>query len=387
MVPVERRRCQRLFLGVVRWYGLLKLLMERRLAKQPRPQARGALLVAGYELIETLRAGENRTAQTVHHAVEWAKGYLSKPEQKLLNAVLRRWSEDLPPLLAGPPTPANTALPDWLWQRWQVQFGAADAAALARWQCDPAPVYLRWRAPEPPPEELLEATEWPDYFRARENAWPPLESLLDAGKAYAQDPFTLRPVDLIDSQPGQFLLDLCAAPGGKTLLLADRLGTAAGHIVAVDLPGDRLDRLDANLANAARANLPEGGPEISVVGADVLELDCAEFGVFHGVLLDAPCSNTGVIRRRPDVKWRLSPDDFSRCAELQSRLLAHAAEFVAPGGRLVYSTCSLEPDENDAVVEAFLAENSEFVLREGGVSRPWETNHDGGGAFLLVRAE
>lgn len=385
MVPVERRRCQRLFLGVVRWFGVLKTLMTKRLAKPPSPTTRGALWVAGFELIETFHAGDDRTAKIVHHAVNWAKVHVRRqPEQGLINAVLRRWAEDLPALLTGPARAECFGLPDWLWDRWVSHFGLEAAAALARWQLEPASVYLRWRGSEPPRESCLEASPWPGFWRVRESGWPEAEALLAQGLAYAQDPFTSRPIELLAPQPGEYLLDLCAAPGGKTLTIADALAQADGHIIAVDLPGNRIKRLDENFAHLSANG--DAGPQVKVVAADVFDLDPTEFGLFQGVLLDAPCSNTGVIRRRPDVKWRLTPADIPRCADLQSRLLNHAARLVAPGGRLVYSTCSLEPEENDAVVEHFLREQTQFSKLAGDVSQPWKTNHDGGGAFLLRRA-
>ncbi len=399
ILPLERRRCQRLFLGTVRWHGLLNELMRRRLKSTPRRLLHGALRVAGFELIEALREGTAEPAQIVHHAVEWSKTHAGLPEQRLLNAVLRRFIDDLREIFAdGGDAALAHGVPPLLWRSWADRWGGDGAAAMARWQAAPSPVYLRWRGETPPSGELFSPTRWPGFFQTVDHRWVEVESLLTAGVAYAQDPFTLRPVELLDPRPGEALLDLCAAPGGKTLLIADRLrelaegrtaegveatdASAASRLVAVDLPGPRLLRLQENM-DRGFAQVPRC--PVTVLGADVLGLRAAELGHFDGILLDAPCSNTGVIRRRPDVKWRVEAGDVSRCASLQGRLLSHAASLLRPGGRLIYSTCSLEVAENEGVVEAFLAAHPEFSLEAGEVSRPWETDHDGGGAFRLRR--
>jgi 16S rRNA (cytosine967-C5)-methyltransferase len=158
----------------------------------------------------------------------------------------------------------------------------------------------------------------------------------------------------------------------------------------VDKPGARLCRLEENLARWRNAGL---ATEVSVLGADVLALQSRTFtdiGLpceFDGVFIDVPCSNTGVIRHRVDAKWRLQPGDFARLAGEQIALLEVAARHVRPGGRLVYSTCSLEPEENEGVVAAFLAvpQGRAFVIEESRQGRPWLDGHDGAGAFRLRR--
>jgi 16S rRNA (cytosine967-C5)-methyltransferase len=202
---------------------------------------------------------------------------------------------------------------------------------------------------------------------------------------------------LLDPKAGETVADLCAAPGGKSLLLADLLEqqekqarqagskvAAAGRVVAMDLPDvRRIDRLKANLAKARKT-------DVVLVQADVLKLspqllkDHNLPAGFPAILLDVPCSNTGVMRHRVDVKWRLRASDIGKHAGQQLALLTAAARFLAPGGRLVYSTCSLEPEENEGVVEAFLrGTHGRFTLEQTRYSRPWESGCDGAGAFLL----
>jgi 16S rRNA (cytosine967-C5)-methyltransferase len=208
---------------------------------------------------------------------------------------------------------------------------------------------------------------------------------LESGRAYVKDPSTRLATALLKAQPGEAILDLCAAPGGKAFEIAQDL-KGKGSLLALDLPGERMERLDQNLAR-----LQSPGLHCSSLAHDLLTLQAADLEArdlpskFDAVLLDAPCSNTGVIQRRTDVKWRLQAKDLTACAELQSELLAAASRFVKPGGRLVYSTCSIEITENAARVESFLQSpaGANFQLKDHRLSFPWETGHDGAGAFLL----
>jgi 16S rRNA (cytosine967-C5)-methyltransferase len=154
------------------------------------------------------------------------------------------------------------------------------------------------------------------------------------------------------------------------------------------LPGARIDRLKENLSRTS-------GIDVALVQADVLENVALELRehrlpvMFDGVLLDAPCSNTGVMRHRVDVKWRLQPGDFKKHPQQQLSLLHSAARLVSPGGRLVYSTCSIDAEENEHVVRAFLASKAggPFKLDRSILHYPWTSGHDGGAAFLLRRTD
>jgi 16S rRNA (cytosine967-C5)-methyltransferase len=176
--------------------------------------------------------------------------------------------------------------------------------------------------------------------------------------------------------------DLCAAPGGKSLLIADAM--KAGQLVAVDVPGARIDRLKENLSRTA-------GVEVALVQADVLQNLTPALrehklpDSFDAVLLDVPCSNTGVMRHRVDVKWRLQPGDFKKHPQQQLSMLHAAAKLVKPSGRIVYSSCSIDAEENEHVVKAFLAGKAggPFRLEQSTLSYPWTSGHDGAAAFLL----
>ncbi len=432
----ERARCQHLFFGAIRNLGRLDGVLEKMISRAPRARLRALLLIAGFELLEAgaIAADDGKEARIVHHAVSKAKLVLSQAEARLVNAVLRKLI-GAPDLHGGRPSPEAGATelaryfshPEWLVRRWLAQFGAGATCQLLAWNQTPPPVYARWRGfPDPAKQgsvpkpqvaeggpvvsgeeagggggagapDYLQATSWAGFHLVPAGHWPAIERLLDEGALYLQDPATSIAPQLLDPRAGETVVDLCAAPGGKSLLLADLLegqarrpGSAgkAGCVVAVDLPDDRrIERLKENLAKARTT-------DVVLVQADVLKLSPRLLKEHHlparfpAVLLDVPCSNTGVMRHRVDVKWRLREADIAQHAGQQLELLNAAARLVLPGGRLVYSTCSLEPDENEEVVEAFLkAARGGFVLERSRYSRPWESGCDGAGAFLLRRMD
>jgi 16S rRNA (cytosine967-C5)-methyltransferase len=417
----ERARCQHVLFGAVRHYGRINAAVTALVERPPRARLRAVLLVAGFELLEAGMAPDDagQAARIVHHAVDQAKTLLSPAEARLVNAVLRRFGEAAVVGAAPPAAGAGAAElawffshPEWLIRRWLAQFGAEATHRLLQWNQTPPLVYGRWRSayattraagsPAMPPPAFLQSTGWAGFYVVPACHWPEVERWLADGTLYLQDPATLIAAELLDPQPAETVLDLCAAPGGKSLLLADLLEartrqnagseaglpvgavTKAGRVVAVDQPDPRrIDRLKENLAKARTT-------EVVLVQADVRQLTPALLGQhglpggYSAVLLDVPCANTGVMRHRVDVKWRLREADIAQHAAQQLALLTAAARLVAPGGRLVYSTCSLEPEENEGVVEAFLrACGGRLALEQARHSRPWETGCDGAAAFLL----
>jgi 16S rRNA (cytosine967-C5)-methyltransferase len=396
----SRARCQHLVMGVIRHFGRLDAALGRHVAHPPRFSTRAVLFIAGFELIEAAQDGDDgRAAKIVHHAVEQAKALTSSAEARLVNAVVRKL---ISPLSQGAPTLNVDARelgeyfshPEWLVRSWLAQFGPASTRALLEWNQRPAPVYARWRAvrTDAAHPQFLKTTAWPGIFEVSPGHWAEVEPLLRAGEIYLQDPATCIPVELLAPRPGEAVLDLCAAPGGKSLLIADTINatrsgsspSAPGRLVALDLPTVRIDRLKENLARVH-------GIEVALVQADLLEnvpMVLREHQLpeaYDAVLLDVPCSNTGVMRHRVDVKWRLQAGDFKKHPQQQLSLLHSAARLTAAGGRLVYSTCSIDTEENEQVVRLFLASKAggPFTLEKSVISHPWSAGHDGGGAFLL----
>ena len=196
-----------------------------------------------------------------------------------------------------------------------------------------------------------------------------------AGTFYVQDPSTLLAPRLLDVRPGERVADLCAAPGGKSLLLAEALA-GTGRLLCADRSPARLQRL--------RENVLAAWP-----GTAVLAMDAAapalRPGGFDAVLLDVPCSNSGVVRRRPDVRWRFTRENLRDLVRLQAALLDGAAPLLRPGGRLAYSTCSLEPEEDGEQVRHFLERHPEFRLDAERLLLP-AARHDGAYAAVLRRS-
>lgn len=388
----ERGRCQHLLFGAVRHLGRIEAILAPLLARPPRSVVKAALLIAGYELIEG--GADGHVARVVHHAVERTKALASPPEAKLVNAVVRKIAAALEAQAEPSPSAGAVELatyfshPEWLVRRWLAQFGAAGARALLEWNQKPAPVYARWRSADAPPAgedaALFTATAWPGFYEVKSGAWPRVEALVNDGTLFLQDPATRHAVELLAPKAGETVLDACAAPGGKSLAISDAMG--AGRVVALDLAGPRIDRLKQNLSRAKG--------DVALVQGDLLQAE--RLGLFEehnlpkaydAVLLDVPCSNTGVMRHRVDVKWRLQATDFAKHARQQGDLLSAAARLVAPGGRLVYSTCSLDAEENERVIAAFLEKTrGRYQLEGRRLSQPWVDGHDGAAAFLLRKA-
>jgi 16S rRNA (cytosine967-C5)-methyltransferase len=386
----ERGRCQHLVFGVVRHYSRIEAVLATLVAHPPRFVTRAVLYVAAFELIESAgsAADPGQAAKIVHHAVERTKELASPAEARLVNAVVRKMASILPAQAAPGPIASAGALagyfshPEWLVRRWLADFGAGPTRRLLEWNQSPAPLHARWRDPERPPPEWLQPTEWKGFFSVASGHWAEVGPLLRSGSLYLQDPATRLSVGLLAPVAGETVLDLCAAPGGKSLLIVDALVT--GRIVAMDLPASRIDRLKENLSRTA-------GVGAALVQADLLEGGArvlTEHGLpaeYAAVLIDVPCSNTGVMRHRVDVKWRLQEADFAKHARQQTALLAAAAKLLAPGGRLVYSTCSIDTAENEGVIKGFLDRNRGLSLKASTVAVPWIDRHDGAAAFLLQR--
>jgi len=332
-----------------------------------------------------------RHPKIAHHAVERSKLLVNRFEKGFLNAVLRKLPAAIEKIDPSSAPADFYSHPDWLVAHWMDSFGEQATRALLEWnQQIPRQTMRIYKKPEELPDFLL-PTKWDGFYRISRSAdWQrQVAPLLNGGQAYIKDPSTRIAPALLAPEPGMDVLDLCAAPGGKSYDLAHQM-EFSGRMVAVDLPGNRIPRLRENLQE-----LSQLGVTTDIVECDVRKLDEAILEQqklplrYHAVMLDAPCSNTGVIQRRTDVKWRLQPKDIRQCAKLQLDLLNAASALVQPGGRLTYSTCSIEPEENRAVVDAFLASKAgeNYQLEKTAISLPWESGHDGAGAFLLIRSD
>ena len=267
--------------------------------------------------------------------------------------------------------PAVPTLPAAVEVRWRSAWGEEAAAAAARLIAAPPPIDLGFPADTPPPdiegESLL-----PGHLRlARGTAIAGLTGYGE-GRWWVQDIAASMPARLLGPGERRVALDLCAAPGGKTMQLA----AAGWRVTAVDVSESRLARLSENLART--------GLSAEIVAADVMQW--APPAPVDAILLDAPCSATGIYRRHPDVLHRVRPKAISALAEVQRAMLARAADWLKPGGALVYSVCSLEPEEGEAVARHFLDAREEYALGEQRRLLPGDFEAQGGAdSFHIAR--
>ena len=267
---------------------------------------------------------------------------------KLVNAVLRKVATE-GEAIANSLDAARINTPDWLWTRWVAHWGEERTRAFTTMQLVEAPLDLTVKSDPQHWAELMEGRVLPSGS-VRLQPKGRIEALpgYDAGEWWVQDVAAALPARLLGDVAGLRVADLCAAPGGKTAQLVQ----AGASVVAVDSSIHRLELLKQNLSRL--------GLEASVVASDATQWQPDER--FDAVLLDAPCSSTGTIRRHPDIPYLKTAKDIEILAGLQARLLDRAASLLRPGGRLVYSTCSLEPEEGEAQIASLLVRNPSLRL-------------------------
>jgi 16S rRNA (cytosine967-C5)-methyltransferase len=293
--------------------------LGRRPVRKLDPPVRAALRLGAYQLGYM---GSVPRHAAVNETVELVRSAGLERAVSFTNAVMRRLADGIEPLLArlGEATPTEAALkhsyPDWIAKTWWREWGAQDALGLMRAQNEPPETAVRT------PDGPLVVDEIPPGWIEEGRAWPQSRGSQLAGSA-------------VGAQPGERILDLCAAPGGKATQLAE----VAAEVVAVEKHPGRARELEENAARLGAKNL-------EVVCADALELPLDLAG-FDRVLVDAPCSGLGVLNSRPDLRWRAQP-----LPELQSELLATALERVKPDGTVTYSVCTIYRPENEEIVDA-----------------------------------
>lgn len=394
LYPDDRALCQELTYGCVRWQGTLDWLIDRQTQQRPQKPVVQILLRLGLYQIFFLDRIPPHAA--VHTTVDTAKVMRYEDQAGFINAVLRtalRDSEvirkELAELKATKPA-AGYSHPEWLVARWQERYGPEQTVKLLEWNNSPAKVFARANSLKIDPAKLLEFwrsdnvtynfvfKDWLEENLMFEfKSHPPIEEMrsFKNGFFYIQDPSTLFAVDLLAPKPGERILDLCAAPGGKTTYIAQRMKNE-GKLVASDSSPDRLELLKENCERL-------GATSVEIIPSSALDPQSSP--PFDRVLVDAPCSNTGVLRRRVDLRWRVTPEEMARLHKEQLDLLQRAATFVKPNGVLVYSTCSLEPEENADLVAEFLKTSPNFTLDESGDVIPMRDGFDGAYAARLVR--
>lgn len=409
----DRRLAREMIAGVIRRKATLDTLISAHV-RRPRENTEEALWLllrmGTYELAFLDRIPPHAS---VNETTELAR-YLRRPRWTgFLNGTLRSLSRGLSDVITEQPAPnafpisrgqyrecAETWFPDpetdparyfaaafsfplWLIERWQRESSFAELIALGFWFNTPSPLMLRVNSLKTSrdsvlstfseqgisatPGELTQAIELTKNQNLTE-----LPGFAE-GHFSVQDLTAMKAVELLAPQPGEAIWDVCAAPGTKTTAIAEWMQNQ-GRVLATDINSARLTLIEENRARLG----------LDAIAVQSISSSGGNFppGPFDAVLVDVPCSNTGVLGKRPEARWRLGPQDFEELPGIQRRLLEAACERVKPGGRVVYSTCSIEPEENRIVVETFLSHHPDWELLEHHAHWPGQLA-DGGFAALL----
>ena len=352
---------------VVRYRGILDSIIEsgsKKKIKYIQPKLKNVLRLGIYELLFDDLIPD---FAAIHSSVELAKKAVNRRSGSMVNAVMRNiqryhekhgdWKNSLFE------NSIELAYPKWLIKKWQKQFGIQNTKKLCSFLIKKAPIYLRLNESKLSEDnmfsyfnkmdiEVSKHSNFKNFFKITSGK----EKIFDTeifknGLISIQDPASGAVVDLIEPKHGDIILDACAAPGTKSLFMAQRVGLN-GKIYASD---KNIKRVNKGALDIERHNYKN-------IQWSTLDATKDDFPKFKKILIDAPCTGTGAIGRRPDIKWRLREEDIKRMSELQKHILEHMAKFLLPKGKLVYSTCSLEEEENEEVVNEFLKKRPDFKL-------------------------
>lgn len=391
----DRRLVQEVTFGVVRWQATLDWLISERTEGRTQKTVLQILLRLGlYQMFWLDRIPDHAA---VNETVQMAKEMGFGPQSGFINAVLRGYlrerdaTEKRLQLLKGENPALGFSHPQWLCERWEKRWGGELLQKFLDWNNTPPITFARANTLKTTVENLAAVWERENVrFVPRQFDWvtgdlvfelrsyPPLGEMpsFQQGLFYVQDPSTLLAVTLMLPEPGEAILDLCSAPGGKTTFIA-QLMNDRGLVMAQDPHMLRRKMVEENCQRLGVASVRVAAPAEGVNP----KLNTP----YDRVLVDAPCSNTGVIRRRVDLRWRIQESEISRLARKQLDLLETAAKQVRAGGILVYSTCSVEPEENEEVVRKFIEAHKHFELEQERMLLPLKDSVDGAYVARLRR--
>ena len=386
LTPQVRAEVTNLIQQTARWQGRLDYWLGLVSDKPLRKLQSRLLILLRLATYELLIDRINPDYAIIHSYVDLAGKRVGQHVKGLTNAILRKIAKIDP--IAAPANDATSELlaswnsiPDWLWTRWEARFGVAETKALCEYQNRIPVLSIRRNATKISAKELIETLvgaglkieprPGSDLFFSITGRSSSLfqNDLFRNGSVSVQDWAAGSVVDILDPQPGETILDLCAAPGTKTVYIAERTaGDSVSEIIACDSDPERI-------AKAMEDVKRHGFSKIIWKNCNVFTVDLP---LADAVLVDAPCTGTGVIGRKPDIKWRRSPGNIAEMVEIQLRILANAGRAVKPGGRLIYSTCSLEPEENWNVVESYLKFNPRFSIDklDSLIPKEWITSNN-----------
>ena len=359
----DRAFVQDIVYTTVRRFRSLRSVLGKLVTKWPKGEMEALLLVGGAQI---LYMPDVPDFAAVNETVAAAKSCPNKNIAKVVNGVLRnliRRRAEFDEYLNTASLAERESYPNGLVNRWVERYGADGAEKLCQWHNKPSETWLAYH-----PDGAEPFVKLPHGKKVSD-----VEGFSE-GKFIVQDPATAGAVELLDVKPGMTVLDCCSAPGGKTIQCAWRLGGP-----------DKGSRLVAQEINPARRRVLT--ENLKRVGQGWVETvaKVEEGLLFDRVLADVPCSNTGVLRRRPDARWNWTKEHLAELVKLQAEVFEMASAHVAPGGLIVYSTCSNEPEENDGQIAAFLAAHPDFEEVGRRESVPFESGKDGAFACALRR--
>lgn len=388
--PFRRGFVMDLVYTTLRNVRALDFVLEPLIQREPQEHAMPALLLGACQILKMPDVAEHAA---VHATVEALKTLDGEHVTGFANAVLRNIQRNLVSIkqdLENAPIAVRESHPDEQVERWEKRFGKERTAALCAWDNLPASVTVVTVPQGPTVPELIQSfatvgvTAEPHPGAADYAIIVPHGSHVEelpgfgTGAFSIQDPATTEAVRLLDVKPGLRVLDACAAPGGKSVQIGLRL-QGAGLLVSMDCWRDRLPPLEENLARFRLL------PLAKVIHGDARRITVNDLDgrKFDRILLDVPCSNTGVQRRRADSRWRFSAERLQTLNETQLMILENASELLAPGGRIVYSTCSLEEEENESIISEFIRRHPKFQIVDKVFIVPPEKQMDGAFAAAL----
>jgi 16S rRNA (cytosine967-C5)-methyltransferase len=367
--PADRALCHELVLGILRRQLYLDRLIDHQAGQKKLDVAvRIALRLGIYQLLFLDRVPAYSAINESVNLVQMAK---KTSARGFVNAVLRRISEKIPVLEFADEIERisiETSHPKWLLEKWMAEFGFAEAEQLAAANNQIPRIAFRYTGERPSGISRYQESEFVEGCYIAPTIDVELHRLADVGEIYFQDEASQLVAQVASRDPRGSFLDLCAAPGGKTTQVAAEYfrSDPTTSVVAGDLRDQRVDLLRATCER-------QGLGSVAIVQYD------AESGLpfpdesFDTVLVDAPCSGTGTIRHNPEIRYFLGPADFAELSGKQLRILNNASKLVSPGGRLIYSTCSLEREENEIVCGEFLTASTGFTLTSPDVPERFVT--------------
>ncbi len=351
----DHQRVTALTNDVIRWRGRIDLWLRELLDRPNRsikPELKNLIRSGLYEILLDKKTPDYAA---VNSYVEIAKSIFGARQSKFVNAILRKASSVQNNSIHEESLHEWYSLPKWLWDRWRKQFGLEKVTSLAEFYLCPVKIDIRRNNEQLSHENLIQfclkndvtITTWDNshVFYHVEKHFARLRSLLLEKKIFVQDRAAGMVVELIAPEPGEIIMDVCAAPGGKTTYISELIGKD-GQLLAFDNDADRIKKME----------------QLKNITIERKDAEKDEFPNADVILIDAPCSGTGVVGKKPDIRWRRKKNEIQEFAELQKRILIHMSKFVNPGGRIIYSTCSLEPEENWGVIDAFLKFNDQYYV-------------------------